>query len=148
MKKILFILIFMAAACGAFAQESAKTIKIRVLISLNGTSRVGMNTVKQMLAQYQKAYPAVDTAVWTRIAGYYNTQDLTNLLVPIYEKHFTEAEVDELINFYKSDAGKKLVEKLPLITSESRKPAGSGASILRPRSVKTSKPLRINPETG
>lgn len=120
MKKLLFLLICAAVAFTASAQESAKTIKIRVLISLNGTSRMGMNTVKQMLAQYQKAYPTVDSAVWARIAGYYNEKDLTNLLVPIYEQHFSEKDVDELIYFYKSEVGKKLVEKLPLITRESQ----------------------------
>lgn len=120
MKKLLFILMFVAAALGASAQESAKTIKIRILISLNGASRAGMSAVKQMLVQYQKAYPSVDTAVWTRIAGYYNEKDLTNLLVPIYERHFSETEVDGMIDFYKSPAGKKMVEKLPLITSESQ----------------------------
>lgn len=120
MKKLLFSLMLAAAALGASAQESAKTIKIRVLISLNGTSRMGMNTVKQMLAQYQQAYPTVDSAVWKRIAGYYNEKDLTNLLVPIYEQHFSEKDIDELIYFYKSDVGKKLVEKLPVITRESQ----------------------------
>ncbi len=111
---------FAVVAVSASAQESAKTIKIRVLISLNGASRAGMSAVKQMLAQYQKAYPAVDSAVWNRIAGYYNEKDLTSLLVPIYERHFSEVEVDEMIDFYKSPAGRKMVEKLPLITSESQ----------------------------
>ncbi len=111
---------FAVVAVSASAQESAKTIKIRVLISLNGASRAGMSAVKQMLAQYQKAYPAVDSAVWNRIAGYYNEKDLTSLFVPIYERHFSEVEVDEMIDFYKSPAGRKMVEKLPLITSESQ----------------------------
>ncbi|WP_341838284.1 DUF2059 domain-containing protein [Chitinophaga pollutisoli] len=120
MKKLLFTLLLAAVATGASAQESAKTIKIRVLLSLNGASRVGMNTVKQMLAQYQKAYPSVDTAVWTRIAGYYNEKDLANLLVPIYERYFSEKDVDGMIAFYKSDAGKKMVEMMPHITAESQ----------------------------
>lgn len=120
MKKLLFTLLLAAVATGASAQESAKIIKIRILLSLNGASRAGMNTVKQMLAQYQKAYPSVDTAVWTRIAGYYNEKDLSNLLVPIYDRHFNEIDIDGMIAFYKSPAGKKLTEKLPLITSESQ----------------------------
>ncbi|WP_298714264.1 DUF2059 domain-containing protein [Chitinophaga sp.] len=120
MKKLLFTWLLAAAVTGASAQESAKTIKIRVLLSLNGASRVGMNTVKQMLAQYQKAYPSVDTAVWKRIAGYYNEKDLANLLVPIYERYFSEKDVDGMIAFYKSEAGKKMVEMMPHITAESQ----------------------------
>lgn len=120
MKKLLFSLMFAGAALGASAQESAKSIKIRVLLSLNGTSRVSMNAVQQIMAQYRKAYPTLDTAIWKRIEGYYNEKDLTNLMVPIYERNFSETEVDEMIYFYKTDVGKKMVEKMPLITRQSQ----------------------------
>lgn len=39
-------------------------------------------------------------------------------LVNIYEKHFTHEEIKDLIKFYKSPTGKKLLEKSPEITKE------------------------------
>lgn len=42
-------------------------------------------------------------------------------MVSIYEKHFTEKEIDDIITFYRTDTGKKLIEKLPIITHEAQK---------------------------
>lgn len=39
-------------------------------------------------------------------------------LVNIYGKHFTHEEIKDLIKFYKSPTGKKLLEKSPEITKE------------------------------
>ena len=39
-------------------------------------------------------------------------------MVDIYAKHFTEEDVDYLIDFYKSETGKKLIELTPIITTE------------------------------
>lgn len=39
-------------------------------------------------------------------------------LVNIYEKYFTHEEIKDLIKFYKSPTGKKLLEKSPEITKE------------------------------
>jgi uncharacterized protein len=40
-------------------------------------------------------------------------------LVPIYQRHFTKIEVDELISFYASPVGQKLLHEQPLLTQES-----------------------------
>jgi hypothetical protein len=36
----------------------------------------------------------------------------------LYDKYFTEQEIDEILNFYKSPAGKKIIEETPKITKE------------------------------
>ena len=40
-------------------------------------------------------------------------------LVAVYAKHFTQAEVRELLAFYGTDLGKKAIAALPLIAQES-----------------------------
>lgn len=40
-------------------------------------------------------------------------------IIPIYQRHFTKSEVDDLISFYASSAGQKLLHELPAITQES-----------------------------
>lgn len=39
--------------------------------------------------------------------------------IPIYQRHFTKSEVDDLISFYASSAGQKLLHEQPAITQES-----------------------------
>jgi len=39
-------------------------------------------------------------------------------MVPIYQKHFTKADVDQLIAFYSSVVGQKFINEQPLITQE------------------------------
>ncbi|MCI5072522.1 DUF2059 domain-containing protein [bacterium] len=43
----------------------------------------------------------------------------TEMLVPVYAKHFTDKDIDGLIKFYKTPLGKKLLEKQPLIMQDS-----------------------------
>ena len=38
----------------------------------------------------------------------FNTDKLIELLVPIYEKHFSHEEIREMIKFQKSKTGKKI----------------------------------------
>jgi hypothetical protein len=45
--------------------------------------------------------------------------DLVKMLVPVYKKHLTLADVEGLITFYKSPVGQKFAKKTPMITQES-----------------------------
>jgi hypothetical protein len=44
---------------------------------------------------------------------------LMEKLVPVYARHFTHAEIRELIAFYGTPIGKKTVSTLPKVVSES-----------------------------
>ena len=45
--------------------------------------------------------------------------ELAQMIVPVYDKHFTHEEVLEMLAFYQTDVGKKFVGKLPEIMAES-----------------------------
>ena len=40
------------------------------------------------------------------------------LMVPVYQHHFTRTDVDQMITFYSSPVGQKFVNEQPLITQE------------------------------
>jgi uncharacterized protein len=48
-----------------------------------------------------------------------SASELVDLLVPFYKKHYTEEELKQMIEFYKSPLGQKIVEKLALISQDS-----------------------------
>lgn len=50
-----------------------------------------------------------------------NSDLLSNLIeqmIPVYQRHFTHADVDAIINFYSSAAGQKLLHEQPSILQE------------------------------
>lgn len=58
---------------------------------------------------------------------------LETQVYPLYAKHFTEQELAELIAFYKTDIGRKIVKTLPVLTRESMELADT---YLTPRLMK------------
>lgn len=45
--------------------------------------------------------------------------ELVDMLTPVYEKHFSEADLQEIIKFYDSPIGRKFAEKTPFVMQES-----------------------------
>lgn len=56
--------------------------------------------------------------------------DMINALIPIYQRHLSKTDVDEIIRFYASPAGQKLLREQPQILQESMQ---AGAEIQRKR---------------
>ncbi|HKV24415.1 MAG TPA: DUF2059 domain-containing protein [Candidatus Acidoferrum sp.] len=45
--------------------------------------------------------------------------EMLQAMVPVYQKHFTKGDVDNLVAFYSGPTGQKLLRELPAITAES-----------------------------
>lgn len=48
-----------------------------------------------------------------------STEGLTDRFIPIYAKYFSEDELKEMVRFYSSPIGQKLLKATPIITEES-----------------------------
>lgn len=68
-----------------------------------------------MIEQYKKNYPDVPTEYLDKASEYVKYNELIEKLIPVYTKHFTEQEIENLITFYRSTTGNKMVDKTPLI---------------------------------
>ena len=55
----------------------------------------------------------------TKVQGLLNVDSVIEELIPLYDNHFEENELRSYIEFYKSQAGKKLLTDLPEIMQES-----------------------------
>ncbi|NNG14979.1 MAG: DUF2059 domain-containing protein [Gemmatimonadales bacterium] len=53
-------------------------------------------------------------------------------MVTIYARHFTHAEVKELLGFYGTDLGRKLIATLPIIVQESQAVGAAWAARIEP----------------
>jgi uncharacterized protein len=103
----------------AAAIDPQKEKDIRTLLDLSGAAKLGMQVIDQMITQMRQIHPDVPPDFWDAFKKEANAEDFTNLVVPIYAKHFSDDEVKELIKFYKSPIGQKLVREQPQMMRES-----------------------------
>jgi hypothetical protein len=111
---------------------SSKEASIRELIVLSGGSNLATQMAggitKVLFESLRKQNPQIPDRVGTvisgEITGYMReTMDkpegLIAQIVPIYARHFTEKEILQLVAFYKTPVGAKLIQVLPQTVQES-----------------------------
>lgn len=105
------------------AQDTIEN-KIQKMLELTGAKKQFDMAIDRIITIQQEVYQddILDEEFFTRfrervMAEGFN--EISKRLMPIYLKHLTEEEIDGIIKFYESDIGKSLIEKTPLIMSES-----------------------------
>jgi hypothetical protein len=106
------------AAAGQ-GKESEKVVAIRRLMELTGAGQLGMQAMGQMVAVFRSQMPGVPQKFWDDFMREVNPDELVNLTVPIYEKHLSLQEIKDIIKFYETPAGRKLITVMPQVTAES-----------------------------
>lgn len=113
----LFLFVFLCAAAPIFAERDED--RVRYLIELSGGADMGVMVFENMMMSFRDTFPDVPGEFWDRMVDVVETDDLMDILVPIYRKHFTAEDVDGLIRFYESPLGRKLIETQPDMVQES-----------------------------
>lgn len=130
-RRFLSCICFLLPAIPALGQARPTTAEIETLLHLNGSvaiiSQLGPVMAEQVIAAMRKANPALparaDAVVSNVVETYVQEQaahdTVTNFLVPIYRKYFTENDVKQLIGFYRTPIGRKFAQVTPPISFES-----------------------------
>ena len=118
-KTILAVLCLFALAPPLQAQEGTTTKEqdIRRLLDLTGSAKLAEQIMDQLTTTLGE--DGADQAFWESFRAEVDIQELVRMTIPIYDKHFTQAEIRELIAFYQTPLGAKVVEKMPAIAQES-----------------------------
>jgi hypothetical protein len=124
----------------ALAQMTDEQVVRRVL-DLTGASRLGKQVADGMLANLRKM-PDLPPAFVDRFQSNIHADELVDLLVPIYLKHYDRQTLLATIAFYESDGGRALVKELPAVTAESMEVGRTWGTAL---AKKTLSDLGINP---
>jgi len=99
--------------------DPAKKADIQKLLDLSGSGEMGIDAMNRMIGGFRKSMPNVPEEFWTSFMKEVSKDDLLNLVIPVYDKHLTHDEIKELIKFYESPIGKKLISVNPQIMKES-----------------------------
>ena len=124
MKKIILCFALTLITSGfCFGQDNVvyKTA-IKKMMLVSGSENIYKAVINQMITMMKQQKPEVPKEFWDTMAEEMvksSITDLTDMLAPVYQKHLTLADIQELIAFYESPVGKKFAEKTPLITQES-----------------------------
>lgn len=129
--KIIFTFL-MASHFGAIAQNTIQTPQknnnaayksvLSELLKVSGANanfELILEQMLPMLQQQNKAIPKEELEAVTSKFVQSSILELTELSVPIYQKHLDLKDLQEVIAFYKTPAGKKHAEKTPIIAQES-----------------------------
>ncbi|MEL6672065.1 MAG: DUF2059 domain-containing protein [Bacteroidota bacterium] len=108
----------------SFAQtEETYTQTLKTYFTVSGSMETYKTVITQTVDMYksQGTYQLSDEE-WDVLAEELmgaSVDDLVELLVPVYQNHLTEADLQSIIEFYQSPVGKKLSVKTPLLAQES-----------------------------
>lgn len=118
MKKLILLIICFNAVF-AFAQNESATSHAKELLEMTGSGKLGVQVMNNMIASFKTKLPNVPGEFWDEIGKEVNPEGLIELVAPIYAKYYTDQELVQLLEFYKSPLGKKVIANMPLITQDS-----------------------------
>ncbi len=97
----------------------SRTQRIQELLDLTGAGNLGVQVMHGILDPMKQALPQVPEDWWEAFMAKVNADDLNTLVVPIYEKNFTDHEIDAMLEFYRTPLGRSIISKLPTVMQES-----------------------------
>lgn len=119
---ILALLLVCPAAPGEETAEPApdKKDRIRHFLVLTDAKSNGYQSGLMMVDAMRKVNTELPDEAWDEILDLIvaHLDELIELMVPIYDRHFTAEEIEGLIAFYESPVGRKFIEEQPAVTQE------------------------------
>ena len=113
MKKIYITLILLISFNSLTSQDNYKSLLIDYMTA-QGQFETFNATIDQMGSMMGVTINESDKEEFTKdVMG-----SLIDLLVPVYKKHFSEQDLKDAIEMYKTPIGKKISENTPIIAQE------------------------------
>jgi uncharacterized protein len=109
----------MLAGCMGQAFAAPPSVQqVRDLMDAFGMGSMMTQMSIQMTAVMQKQLPCVPATYWQDFADANSTDQLISRMIPAYQKHFSAEDIDELVKFYRSPLGQKVISQMPATMSE------------------------------
>lgn len=128
MKTLKPILLALLLACStpAWAQQesasdwvdSEKAAVIRELLALSGSMRMGNEMIGMLLDAVKQSSPDIDPVILDRLKAKMDIRELESEMVAIYDRHFSTEDLRTVLAFYKTDTGRRVLERMPLVMKE------------------------------
>ena len=100
-------------------EAMSKPQKIEQLLELTNSGDMGVQVMNSVIVSFQRSFPEVPAEWWAGFQSRATADALIANIVPIYERNFTDAEIDAMITFYQTPEGQSVIAKMPIVLSES-----------------------------
>ncbi len=91
------------------------TAQTREMFELMGYKKLMDNMLNQTIAMQKQQAPFVPADVWTDFQNSFSNIDYVSLLQPIYAKYISEEEAAKSLEFYRTPAGRHMLESMPML---------------------------------
>lgn len=102
----------------ATAGEEREIELARELMSLTGEDDAGVTAAAGIISQMKPSFPTVSDEEWAEVARTFSSEEMIEMSVTVYVKHFDESELSQLVDFYRSSLGQKLLQRTPAVLNE------------------------------
>ena len=119
MKNILLGLITLSLVLTWPANADTKNEKILKILEITNALQMGQQVHDTIFQQLAPLFPKEATPILLGISDAFKTDMFKDLIVSLYDKHFTESELDAMFTFYTSKEGKSIINKMPVVMQES-----------------------------
>ena len=119
-----------------------KRADIKYLLELTGSLKIGRqmseHVVTRMTEMLKKTRPEIPAEMYDVMKEEVsavieeNLDGYMEIIIPIYHKYFTHAELKQLLAFYQTDIGKKTIEVTPILVNEGIKAGTLWGNVLAP----------------
>ena len=118
MKQLLVLVLLCGLMSASFSQSASKSKNIKKLLELTGARKLSVQVAQTMVNAFKGEGSTAPDEFWDEFLKEMDSDTLINMTVPVYEKYYSDKEIKQLIEFYQSDIGKKVVLVTPQIMQE------------------------------
>jgi hypothetical protein len=109
-----------AAATGESSEANRASVEsVKELMDKTGTGEMAVQAMNQMLPVIKQMVPEASDQFWVEFMKEVNPEDLVTMIIPIYQRHFSQEDIDAVNAFYDTKAGQNFISSQPLIMQES-----------------------------
>lgn len=101
------------------AVDPQKAKVIRRLLEVTGAANIGQQMMDAMVVAEKQSHPDVDPKILDRLRAKLDVNDMLEMVVAIYDRHFSTEDLQATLDFYQSPAGQRVLKELPPVMKES-----------------------------
>lgn len=149
LRVVLFALLLALLPSARAADGSSEMdTEVRRLLELTGAANLGASMARNVIASLKTSLPKVPEEFWTEFQRDIRPGDVAELVIPIYARHLTLAEVRAANVFYSTPEGRSMVQKLPVIMSDAMQAGQKWGEQLAQRAIERLKEKGLVPKQG
>ncbi|GHU20973.1 hypothetical protein FACS1894164_00060 [Spirochaetia bacterium] len=117
MKRCIVIILLIGAGGSVFSQTKEEDI-VR-LLELTDTVALASQALEAYIPQLSALVPGIPDDFWDMFREKMDMESFVQGYIPLYDHFFSHEEIKDMIAFYESPTGRKLIEVQPEMTQRS-----------------------------